>query len=193
MQFLPPNRKTHACIAAIPQVKTDRCQGRFCQLNLTRNLNLVENRVTYSSFFIMGGGLKRLVQAGAAALMLGGAAEAQEATNVSFEALDPAVVEQIATRYRECIAIELDGVDENGNGIVDPNEDVEFYQEGEEFCQKELAGEVAHAEKIAAGEERIAALNDQQAAAEHRIALAQASIEATTARIIAGAKAQSGL
>jgi hypothetical protein len=134
----------------------------------------------------MEGGLKRLAKAGAAALMLGGAAEAQEATNVSFEALDRSVVEQISDRYRECMIISLENVDENGNGKVDSNEDIEFYKEGEGFCQEELAGEVAHASEIAD-------LKAGQAAAGERITVAHANIEATTARIIEGAKKQTGL
>lgn len=106
--------------------------------------------------------LKRLAQAGAAALMLSGAAEAQEATNISFEALDKAVVAQISENYRACILDEADVADDNGNGKVDAGEEAEFFAEGEEHC-----AEIANLEMITAQ-------------LEARIEVAEANIAATT-------------
>ena len=96
-----------------------------------------------------------------------------------LDALDPAVVAQIAGNYRACIAIELSHVDANANGKLDGYEDAEFFADGAAFCQDELQGEMAHAARMAQFDTDIAA--------------AHAQMEATTAEIINGAKQQLGL
>lgn len=101
---------------------------------------------------------------------------AVSAQSASANALDPAVVAQIAETYRACVAFELTHVDTNANGKLDSTEDVDFFADGEAFCQEELQAEMAHAARLAQ--------LDQDMDAAH------AQIEATTADIISGAKQQ---
>jgi hypothetical protein len=77
------------------------------------------------------------------------------------------------------VAIELAHVDTNANGKLDGAEDVEFFADGEAFCQEELQAEMAHAARMAAVDTDIAAANAQ--------------VRAITAAIINGAKRQIGL
>ncbi|RUS63643.1 hypothetical protein EGN72_03095 [Pseudorhodobacter sp. E13] len=100
--------------------------------------------------------------------------------------IDPTTFQEIQANYSACIAEELAVVDKNGNGRVDPSENVNLYRTGEMFCNEELQGSMRHAGEMAASQTRIAALNAQQAAAEARIS-------AITTSIINGARAEVGL
>lgn len=96
------------------------------------------------------------------------------------------MVAEITANYRACLADELAAVDDNGNGKLDADEDVQFFADGEAYCQEELQRKMAHSKRMAAGERRLAELKRQEAEA-------LAEIEALTDAIIAGAQAELGL
>ena len=180
-----------------------------CPVNLTPNPKRVQNRDTYKSILSMALGK---IGSGVAALSMlatASSAEAQVAHAATIDTLDPTVVEQVAANYRDCIEIELDG--------LDVKKDAQAYKAGQEFCEderaEEFAGEIAHANQMAAGRTRIAGIQantrqvqadtewlEQQmvmadagtVAARAQLVAINASIRATTAEIITGAKQESG-
>lgn len=98
----------------------------------------------------------------------------------------PATLEALTATYRNCLAEGLAVIDDNNNGLLDPGEDIEFYQYDQEFCDEELQGAMEH-------EARMAVLRQRHEAVQKRLAAVNARIRAQTDAIIRGARLQVGL